>query len=38
MTREGFVDIAARVLPRREVEVTEATRDMLGRIYDWATS
>jgi UDP-N-acetylglucosamine diphosphorylase/glucosamine-1-phosphate N-acetyltransferase len=38
MTREGFVEVAARVLPRRDVDVDQATRTMLGRIYDWATA
>jgi UDP-N-acetylglucosamine diphosphorylase/glucosamine-1-phosphate N-acetyltransferase len=35
MTREGFVRIAERVLPRRDVHVDEAIRAQLGRIYDW---
>src|SRR5688572_9034223 len=38
MTREGFVEVAARVLPRRDVNVDQATRTMLGRIYDWGTA
>lgn len=37
MTRDGFLRIAERVLPRRDVPVDEATRALLGRIYDWAT-
>src|SRR4029077_9612991 len=36
MTRDGFLKIAGRVLPRRDVVVDEATRALLGRIYDWA--
>lgn len=36
MTREGFVQIAERVLPRRDVHVDEAMRAQLGRIYDWS--
>jgi UDP-N-acetylglucosamine diphosphorylase / glucose-1-phosphate thymidylyltransferase / UDP-N-acetylgalactosamine diphosphorylase / glucosamine-1-phosphate N-acetyltransferase / galactosamine-1-phosphate N-acetyltransferase len=37
MSRDGFLKIAERVLPRRDVVVDDATRAMLGRIYDWAT-
>jgi len=37
MTRDGFLTIAGRVLPRRDVVVDDATRAMLERIYDWAT-
>ena len=37
MTREGFLRIAERVLPRRDVEVTDELRAVLGRIYDWST-
>jgi UDP-N-acetylglucosamine diphosphorylase/glucosamine-1-phosphate N-acetyltransferase len=36
-TREGFLTVAERVLPRRDVAVDAATRAALGRIYDWAT-
>jgi len=36
MAREGFLRIAERVLPRRDVPVDAATREALGRIYDWA--
>jgi hypothetical protein len=36
-TREGFLTVAERVLPRRDVVVDAATRAALGRIYDWAT-
>jgi UDP-N-acetylglucosamine diphosphorylase / glucose-1-phosphate thymidylyltransferase / UDP-N-acetylgalactosamine diphosphorylase / glucosamine-1-phosphate N-acetyltransferase / galactosamine-1-phosphate N-acetyltransferase len=35
MTKEGFLKIAGRVFPRRDVVVDEATRALLGRIYDW---
>ena len=37
MTRDGFLAVAARVLPRRDVPFDDATRATLGRIYDWAT-
>jgi len=37
MTREGFLRVVERVLPRRDVVVDEATRSVLGRVYDWAT-
>lgn len=37
MTREGFLKIVERVLPRRDVEMTDALRAVLGRIYDWST-
>ena len=37
MSRDGFVKIAGRVLPRRDVVLDDATRAMLERIYDWAT-
>ncbi len=36
LTKEGFLKIAERVLPRRDVAVDDATRAQLGRIYDWA--
>jgi len=36
MTRDGFVKVAGRVLPRRDVVVDEAMRGLLGRVYDWA--
>jgi len=36
LTKEGFLKIAERVLPRRDVAVDDAIRAMLGRIYDWA--
>lgn len=38
MTRDGFLRVAERVLPRRHVAVDAATAAMLGRIYDWATA
>jgi UDP-N-acetylglucosamine diphosphorylase/glucosamine-1-phosphate N-acetyltransferase len=38
MTREGFVRVAERVLPRRNVSVDDAMRAALGRIYDWAAA
>jgi hypothetical protein len=38
MRREGFLDIAARVMPRRKVEFSDAVRDSLGRIYDHGTA
>lgn len=37
MTREGFLAIAERVLPRRHVAVDDAIRAQLGRVYDWLT-
>jgi hypothetical protein len=37
MTKDGFLKIAGRVLPRRDVAVDDATRAMLERIYDWST-
>jgi len=36
MTREGFLTVAGRVLPRRDVAVDDAMRALLGRVYDWA--
>jgi len=38
VTRDGFLRVAERVLPRRHVAVDDATRAALGRIYDWATT
>ncbi|HET7296332.1 MAG TPA: hypothetical protein VFI66_04275, partial [Gemmatimonadales bacterium] len=35
-TREGFLRIAARVLPRRDVALDDATRALLERVYEWA--
>jgi UDP-N-acetylglucosamine diphosphorylase/glucosamine-1-phosphate N-acetyltransferase len=37
MTKDGFLTVAARVLPRRDVPLDPQTRAALGRIYDWAT-
>lgn len=37
MQRDGFLKIATRVLPRRQVDVTDEVRGMLGAIYDHAT-
>ncbi len=37
VSRDGFLRVAGRVLPRRDVTLDEATRAALGRIYDWAT-
>ncbi len=37
MSRDGFLKIVERVMPRRDVEVTDAMREVLGRVYDWAT-
>jgi len=37
MSRDGFLSIAERVLPRRDVAVDAGLRVLLGRIYDWAT-
>jgi UDP-N-acetylglucosamine diphosphorylase/glucosamine-1-phosphate N-acetyltransferase len=36
MTREGFLAIAARVLPRRDVPFDDATARYLGDVYDWS--
>ena len=37
MTKQKFLDIVERVLPRRHVELTEPTRAYLSRAYDWLT-
>ena len=37
MTRDGFLRIAERVLPRRDVPVDDALRGSLGQVYDWCT-
>jgi hypothetical protein len=37
MSRDGFLRVVERVLPRRDVAVDDATRASLGRVYDWAT-
>ncbi|MBI1966797.1 MAG: hypothetical protein HYS40_02300 [Gemmatimonadetes bacterium] len=36
MTRDGFLRVAERVLPRRDVPVEDTVRAYLGRIYDWS--
>jgi hypothetical protein len=38
MDRDGFLKIAARVMPRRQVEMTEAVRAMLESLYDSAVA
>lgn len=35
-TRDGFLRVVERVLPRRDVAVDDATRAILGRVYDWS--
>ncbi|HYK83475.1 MAG TPA: putative sugar nucleotidyl transferase [Gemmatimonadales bacterium] len=35
-SRTGFLEVAERMLPRRDVAVDGALRGVLGRIYDWA--
>src|SRR5438552_1631333 len=37
MTLEGFLATVERVLPRRNVHVTDATRSYLRRAFDWLT-
>jgi UDP-N-acetylglucosamine diphosphorylase/glucosamine-1-phosphate N-acetyltransferase len=37
MSRDGFLKVVERVLPRRDVDVTEEIRAVLGRVYDWTT-
>jgi UDP-N-acetylglucosamine diphosphorylase/glucosamine-1-phosphate N-acetyltransferase len=37
MSRDGFLTVATRVMPRRQVGVSDAVRATLGRIYDHAT-
>jgi UDP-N-acetylglucosamine diphosphorylase/glucosamine-1-phosphate N-acetyltransferase len=37
MSREGFLKIVERVMPRRDVTLTDAMRGVLGRVYDWST-
>lgn len=36
MTRDGFLRVAERVLPRRDVPMDDATRTALARVYDWS--
>ncbi len=38
MTRDGFLTVATRVMPRRQVEVTDAVRVGLAAIYDHAVA
>jgi hypothetical protein len=37
MTREGFLAIVERVLPRRSVAADDPMRAYVGRVYDWLT-
>ena len=37
LRRDGFLAIVERVLPRRNVEVDDAMRTYLERMYDWLT-
>jgi UDP-N-acetylglucosamine diphosphorylase/glucosamine-1-phosphate N-acetyltransferase len=37
MRKDGFLEIASRVMPRRKVDFSDAVRDTLDRIYDHAT-
>jgi UDP-N-acetylglucosamine diphosphorylase/glucosamine-1-phosphate N-acetyltransferase len=37
MSRDGFLRVVERVLPRRDLAVTPETRAVLGRVYDWGT-
>lgn len=37
LRRDGFLAIVERVLPRRNVEVDDAMRAYLERMYDWVT-
>jgi len=37
LRRDGFLAIVERVLPRRNVEVDDAMRAHLERMYDWVT-
>lgn len=37
MTRDGFLKTVERVMPRRDETLTPEMRDVLGRVYDWAT-
>ncbi|HXV90557.1 MAG TPA: hypothetical protein VD707_04260 [Gemmatimonadales bacterium] len=38
MSRDGFLRIAERVLPRRDVAVDDVVRQYLGRVHDAATA
>jgi len=37
MTQQKFLDIVERVLPRRNVQVTDPMRSYLSRAFDWLT-
>jgi hypothetical protein len=37
LARDGFLTIAGRVMPRRDVKVTDEVKRMLEAIYDHAT-
>lgn len=37
MTRQKFLSVIERVLPRRHVEVSDSMRSYLTRAYDWLT-
>lgn len=37
MSRDGFLRIVERVMPRRDAEFSAAMHAVLGRVYDWAT-
>ena len=37
MTRDGFLKTVERVLPRRDETLSPEMREVLGRVYDWAT-
>jgi hypothetical protein len=37
MRRAEFLELAGRVMPRRNVQVTPDVRESLSRIYDYAT-
>lgn len=36
MERQGFIKVAERIMPRRQVQVDDAVRTMLGTVYDHA--
>ncbi len=37
MTQQKFLAIVERVLPRRQVQVTDSVRSHLSRVFDWLT-
>lgn len=37
MSRDGFLKTVERVMPRRDAELSDSMRAVLGRVYDWAT-